>query len=185
MYGRGVLLALALVVGVLVLPVLWFEVLRFQSARHLSMAVGRGDALSTHLWLLIVDPNNMAYPPLVQAAEAGNEDMVRLLLMRGADVNYRGKEGPTAFQMAASRGHLEVMRRLVAAGAHEDDGYALAMASRDCRPEAVKLLLGQGGWEPKKPLRPAMVMWARSEAEEKGCEAVLRLLPPEPPAPAP
>lgn len=188
MYGRGALLALVLAVGLvgaLLLPLVWHDVL-FQASRRLSMAVDRGDALSTHLWLVLLDQNYMGYPPLVQASKKGDVDMVRLLLSRGAEVNYRGKADFTPFQMAASRGHLEVMNELVAAGADENDGSALVMASRDCRLEAVKLLLGQGDWKRKTPLRPQIVMWARSEAEEKRCEAVLRLLPAEePPAPTP
>jgi hypothetical protein len=142
-------------------------------------AVDRGDAVATHLWLFIVDPDNVVPSVLGRAAKQGNLEMVQLLLWRGANVNYRGKDGPTPFQYAASHGHLEIMRELVAAGADENDGDALYMASRDCRPEAVKLLLGQGGWTRKTPLRPTLVLAARYEAEEKGCDAVLRLLPAE------
>jgi Ankyrin repeats (3 copies) len=176
-WGWGVALALLLAVGVWVLPMLWSEVLRPQSARRLSMAVHRGDLLATRVWLLLVDPDTMAYSVLGAAARQGNQEMVRLLLQKGADVNYPGKDGPTPFQQAARYGHLEVMRQLATAGADEDDGDALEEASRDCRPEAVKLLLGQGGWRRKTPLLPQTVATARRLAEAKGCDAVLRLLP--------
>jgi hypothetical protein len=177
-HGWGAALALLLAVGVLVLPALWTGSLRPQAARRLSMAVSRGDLLATRMWLLLVDPDTMAHSVLGEAARQGNLEMVRLLLMKGADVNHRGKDGPTPFQQAARYGHLDVMRQLITAGAEEEDGEALEGASRDCRPEAVTLLLGQGSWRRKTPLRPETVERARRLAGEKGCDAVLRLLPP-------
>ncbi|HYO69076.1 MAG TPA: ankyrin repeat domain-containing protein [Archangium sp.] len=175
--GWGTALALMLAVGVLGLTVSWPEVLRPRAARQLSLAVSRGDVAAADLWLLLVDPDRMAHSVLGEAARQGNTEMVRLLLERGADVNHRGKDGPTPFQLAARHGHLDVMRQLITAGADEDDGEALEGATRDCRPEAVKLLLGQGGWRRKTPLSPKTVERARRLAEAAGCEAVLRLLP--------
>ncbi|AKI99995.1 Hypothetical protein AA314_01622 [Archangium gephyra] len=164
-------------VGVLGLPWLWTEVLRPKAARQLSLAVMRGDVRATGVWLRLVDPDRMAYSVLGEAARQGNTELVRLLLERGADVNHRGKDGPTPFQQAARYGHLDVMRQLITAGADEEDDEALERASQDCRPEAVKLLLGQGGWRRKTPLLPETVERARRLAGAAGCEAVLRLLP--------
>lgn len=185
MYGRGAVLALVLVLGVLVLPVLWFEVLGFQSARRLSLAVGRGDALATRFWLLIVDPNDMAYPPLVQATQRGNREMIHLLLDAGADVNVRAKVGPTPLEVAASRGDVELMRELLAAGARIVPGYSLNAACRACQAEAVKLLLDAGALPQGEENQRRWLKAARTQAEAMGCDAVLRLLPPESPAPSP
>jgi hypothetical protein len=176
LHGWGAALALMVVVGGLALAWLWPEVLRPQAARRLSLAVSRGDVRATGVWLLLVDPDHMAHSVLGEAARQGNTEMVRLLL-EGADVNHRGKDGPTPFQQAARYGHLDVMRQLITAGADEEDGRALEGASQDCRPEAVKLLLGQGGWRRKTPLLPETVERARRLAGAAGCEAVLRLLP--------
>ncbi|HEX5749029.1 MAG TPA: hypothetical protein VFZ09_22500 [Archangium sp.] len=117
--------------------------------------------------------------PVAAARGPGSHGLLRP--GRGREAGEQGHgppaPGPTPFQEAARYGHLDVMRQLITAGADEEDGEALEGASRDCRPEAVKLLLGQGGWRRKTPLLPETVARARRLAGAAGCEAVLRLLP--------
>jgi hypothetical protein len=55
--------------------------------------------------------------PLILAAERGHVGVVRLLLERGADVNFRSDYGYTALYEAAERGHEEVVSILLGCGA--------------------------------------------------------------------
>ncbi|MFC9861127.1 MULTISPECIES: ankyrin repeat domain-containing protein [unclassified Streptomyces] len=54
---------------------------------------------------------------LVEAAEAGDAFLVARLLAEGAGVDTRNSVGRTALDLAASRGHPEVVRLLITAGA--------------------------------------------------------------------
>jgi ankyrin repeat protein len=55
---------------------------------------------------------------LMKAAEAGHEDMVVLLLIKGANVNLKGGlSKKTALMRAAKRGHYEIMKILLEHGA--------------------------------------------------------------------
>lgn len=54
---------------------------------------------------------------LLDAVKAGDLDLVRALLVEGADVQARDDNGRTALHMAAYRGHSEVADFLVAKGA--------------------------------------------------------------------
>ena len=50
--------------------------------------------------------------PLLVASEMGHTDVVRLLLVIGADVSLKTSRGTTALQVATSYGHTEVMSLL-------------------------------------------------------------------------
>jgi outer membrane protein assembly factor BamB len=54
---------------------------------------------------------------LLDAARAGDRQRVEALLAGGADVNARSRYGVTAVGFAADRGHMEIVRLLVARGA--------------------------------------------------------------------
>lgn len=57
--------------------------------------------------------------PLMQAAEGGNLDEVSVLVGRGTDVNIAIRPwGHTALMLATGRGHLEIVRTLLKAGAN-------------------------------------------------------------------
>ena len=77
------------------------------------------------------------------AAEAGNLEVVNLLLKRGAKVN---QSGSSALFLAVSHGHLEVAKRLLAAAANvyhqnKDGITALMVAAMRNDVEMTKLLL--------------------------------------------
>jgi uncharacterized protein len=56
--------------------------------------------------------------PLMLAAFRGDIVTVRALLMGGADVNARDKDGDTALMFAAYRGHTEIVSLLLDYGAN-------------------------------------------------------------------
>ena len=50
---------------------------------------------------------------LLQAAEAGHEAVMELLLSHGADLGVRNDRGQSLIHLAASRGHCAILRRLL------------------------------------------------------------------------
>ena len=81
----------------------------------------------------------------------GSEEVVKLLLSRGADVNARYPKKPkySALAHAAGNGHLQVMEVLIVRGADVNALVSLGHGLLSCRAEcgeveAVKLLLRKG-----------------------------------------
>lgn len=100
--------------------------------------------------------------PLVDAADAGQEDQVRSLLKARQPVDGRGDFNTTALMRAAYRGHVEIAKMLISSGANlgiRDRGGATALhiASRAGHDAIVTLLIKYGadvnavdneGWTP-------------------------------------
>lgn len=85
-------------------------------------------------------------PILCIAAHEGNVSMVKLLLEFGADVELANSQGCTPLILAASNGHCDVVRQLVAAGSslgHTDTANrcALVHAARMNKITVVKYLI--------------------------------------------
>ncbi|KAG0643976.1 hypothetical protein HOY80DRAFT_1031491 [Tuber brumale] len=80
---------------------------------------------------------------LVEAARFGHENVVALLLERGANINSRGG---AALMRAVEKGHMEVIKLLLSkeADVNAHNGWALEKAARWGREEVVKLLLEYG-----------------------------------------
>ena len=83
---------------------------------------------------------------LLQAAEDGNIDSVRLLLDIGTDVNYQNKDGWTALMVACQNGHYQVVELLLHNNAdpniQEEDGWTvLIFACENGHYQVVELLL--------------------------------------------
>jgi len=94
--------------------------------RPLVQAAGRGYADLVGLLLeRKADPNNKMgdedYTPLMAASAEGREEVVRILIAAGADVNARELlwGGKTALRYARENGHAGTAAMLVAAGATE------------------------------------------------------------------
>jgi ankyrin repeat protein len=57
------------------------------------------------------------YTPLHSAAFAGNAEVVRVLLEKGASVSAKAARGETPLSLAKSRGNAEVVKILLSVGA--------------------------------------------------------------------
>lgn len=80
---------------------------------------------------------------LIQAASAGREETVRLLLDAGADPNLQTNDGATALSLASAH-HPEIVRMLIAAGADVDKSKGLVQAAWYGQHEIVRMLLNAG-----------------------------------------
>lgn len=89
------------------------------------------------------------------AAQGGREEIVKLLLKRGADVNLKSKEGNTPLMAAAYNHHESVVRILVTAGAevniqNQADETALSLAREERQEGIIQHLLNAGARDIKK-----------------------------------
>ncbi len=87
-----------------------------------AAANGHADVLEL-LFNSGADPNSAEYatgwPALMFAAEAGQAQAVKLLLARGASVDFKDEDGNTALGKSIQMGHKEVTELLVKHGARE------------------------------------------------------------------
>ncbi len=100
---------------------------------------------------------------LVNAAENGKLSNARALIEKGADANFRDSY-KTPLWSAANGGYLEVVKLLLAQGAKDDDGYALAAAYEEGHSE-IEALLDRAT---PKPLSPKTVNRLLFAALRKG-----------------
>lgn len=85
---------------------------------------------------------------LLQAVHDGDQDVVELLLSLGADIEALDSAERTSLQLAATAGHTEILKSLLAAGAGikipDDKTAALRVASDSGYTAIVDLLLAAG-----------------------------------------
>ena len=89
------------------------------------------------------------YTFLLIAAEEGHDQLIQLLLDRGADVNAQGGKYGNALQAVSYRGHDQVVQMLLDKGAdvNAQGGYygnALQAASKGGHNQVVQMLLDKG-----------------------------------------
>ncbi|XP_059471305.1 ankyrin repeat domain-containing protein 17 isoform X2 [Neocloeon triangulifer] len=98
----------------------------------------------------VEDHNENGHTPLMEAASAGYVNVAKVLLENGAGINTHSNEfKESALTLACYKGHLEMVRFLLAAGAdqeHKTDEMhtALMEASMDGHVEVARLLLDSG-----------------------------------------
>ncbi|KAJ7465570.1 ankyrin repeat-containing domain protein [Mycena latifolia] len=124
------------------------ELLRRDSAQHISLC--RLHDFDGQPW------ENRGFsrsaptlPPLYMSAMAGIEQVVRLLLTQGEDVNEKGGYYGPALEAASYGGNIEIVHLLIDEGAdvNSQDGYygtALQAASHGGSLEVVRLLIDKG-----------------------------------------
>lgn len=86
-------------------------------------------------------------PGFIASAEAGDFAQVKSLVASGTDINVQDWAGRTALVAAASHGHADLVRFLLAAGANVQAGTedsALIAAAKSDDLESMKLLLDAG-----------------------------------------
>ncbi|XP_022247672.1 ankyrin repeat domain-containing protein 17-like isoform X2 [Limulus polyphemus] len=98
----------------------------------------------------VEDHNENGHTPLMEAASAGHVGVAKILVEHGASINTHSNEfKESALTLACYKGHLEMVRFLLEAGAdqeHKTDEMhtALMEASMDGHVEVAKLLLDSG-----------------------------------------
>lgn len=83
---------------------------------------------------------------LMLASESGHQEIVKILIDAGADVNATTEDGQTALMLASQNGHQEIVNILIDAGADvnataEDGQTALTLASQNGHQEIVNILI--------------------------------------------
>lgn len=79
---------------------------------------------------LDLQSEDRGYSPLMDAAQAGSADLVKLFLGKGADPNLKSKDGQTALVVAVGRNDAEVAHLLVEGGADPDEADKLGLSAR-------------------------------------------------------
>jgi ankyrin repeat protein len=116
---------------------------------HIAIAKGHYDVT-----VLFIDKGSkFAYPDiritaLMVAVDYGREDIINMLLSRGADINERGG---TPLRIAAENSNLKILNLLLSKGANVNgspdninDDLPLKLASRNSNFEMVKILIEKG-----------------------------------------
>ena len=120
---------------------------------HAAVRVGDPDAVEAVL-ASGVDVNDTA--ALELAILMDRDDIVDLLIERGADINRPGLGGDLPLTVAARRGRPELMQRLIDRGADINQRdrrgmTALDHAQRQGRPEAAEFLRHRGARDRTEP----------------------------------
>ncbi|XP_015790056.1 ankyrin repeat and KH domain-containing protein 1 isoform X2 [Tetranychus urticae] len=98
----------------------------------------------------VEDHNENGHTPLMEAASAGHVAVAKILVEKGASINSHSDEfKESALTLACYKGHLEMVRFLLEAGADqehktEEMHTALMEASMDGHVEVARLLLDSG-----------------------------------------
>lgn len=85
--------------------------------------------------------NTSGQTPLSVASDLGRDDIVSLLLQRGADPNSQDKCGSASIVHATAGSHTKVAKLLLTAGANEQLSDALGVAVRNENIEIARLLI--------------------------------------------
>jgi len=86
---------------------------------------------------------------IFRASREGNLEVVKELILQGANINVKSKFGETPLQLASREGHLKIVKELISQGAKIDEkdksgNTPLQFASRHGHLEIVKELISQG-----------------------------------------
>ncbi|KAK1994387.1 hypothetical protein LX36DRAFT_208691 [Colletotrichum falcatum] len=90
------------------------------------------------------DPALKKFTPLTWAIQAGHQDIVRLLVQKGADVNEEDPQRRTPIARAIIAGDEEVVRMLLEIEADATSGDALYLALSRGHEKTAKMLLERG-----------------------------------------
>ena len=82
--------------------------------------------------------------PLFDASEAGRDDVVKLLIDKGASINQDNYEGITPLSIASKKGHIDVVKLLIQKGASVESDTPLCYASAEGHVGIVEVLIDNG-----------------------------------------
>ena len=90
-------------------------------------------------------PNHSGSTPLMVTCSNGHVNIATYLVEHGANIHLQDKNGDTCLHYAVKRGHVKVVRKLLALGAKEKQNYKrltpLLVASNHCKIEMVKYFI--------------------------------------------
>ncbi len=104
------------------------------AGRFLSSAAWHGNFNAVRHWLaegLKVDEDVKGRTPILWAISAGHEDVMKLLLQKGANINRKTYEGDTALICAVWGGNPRIVKRLMDAGFDIDETGSQGKSARD------------------------------------------------------
>ncbi len=107
------------------------------------------------------------------AADKGHTEVVKLLIDKGADVNFRENE---ALKYAANMGHTDTVKLLIERGAdvNAQDGKALIEAAYEGHTDTIKLLIEKGA---DIDTALAHLKWLDSREAKVGVKLIERFKP--------
>lgn len=112
------------------------------TALTLACMNGREDAAATLIDHGASIDIKIPYAPLHSSAFTGNVNMIRLLLHKGADINFQDSSGETALHYAAYKGQKKVVQELLKQGAKTDISDVKRKQSIDlAKTEEIRMLL--------------------------------------------
>ena len=115
--------------------------------------------------------------PLMKAAREGTDDIAKLLLERGADVNLKDGDGSTALNDAVDRGHLSLVALLLAAKADPNTINKYGQSPLSNAVAAENAEISEALLQAKaKPELPGMVLTPMMFAAFAGNGDLIRLL---------
>lgn len=123
------------------------------SSLHLAVQVAKSPPILSLLLEYggIIEDKVLKKASLYMAAAQGKEDLVRLLLDKGANPNTRNELGMSPLHVATQKGHLSVVHLLLDNGAdvnaktpHPTEMTPLHLASHHGHKDVVELLLSRG-----------------------------------------
>ncbi|AFZ81299.1 ankyrin repeat domain-containing protein [Theileria equi strain WA] len=127
---------------------------RWVIADVLSCSISKGDIATISLLVerfpnILNCEHDIWSKPIIQAAKLGKENILQMLIEKGADVNNHDSYGITALHASSEEGHLACMEILISNKADlnkQDNGGRdpLHLACMENREEAVKLLISKG-----------------------------------------
>lgn len=94
--------------------------------RHLAVA----ETLIAHGASINLQSEDRGYSPLMDAAQAGSAELVKLFIEKGGDPNLKSKDGQTALVVAVGRNDADVARLLLEGGADPDLTDKLGLSAR-------------------------------------------------------
>jgi ankyrin repeat protein len=86
-------------------------------AMSLSLAIKSDNAVIVELLLKDIDKDLINSQHMIWAVQSGHEAIVKMLLKKGADVNFRDSQGQTLLSWAAEAGYEAIVRLLLEHGA--------------------------------------------------------------------